>query len=224
MGVRDHARQGGSGEVAEEIIIIHADDRHGFRHRQAAPSAGVEHLASAKIVTSHDPNRLGKLGEPCADLLDIELLIGHMRTLRREHRACAPRLRQRLLKMLLPPIRPIEPIVPAESKLLETTFQQVLGCEPGNGSVIGLEPRQIGDQPRRTHVHDRHLELPDRARDSCVLDSRDHPFTPPIRQPGRWHISTTVLGEMNGPRPILAHVGHHAMEKSTRVGIRRFDQ
>ena len=71
MGVGNDTGQRRMGKLAEQFVVIHADDRHLVRHRDADAPAGVEHLLAADVVAGHQADGLGKLAQPTGQGFDV---------------------------------------------------------------------------------------------------------------------------------------------------------
>ena len=75
LGVRDDAGEGRMRQFAEQIIVIHANDRHFVRHRDADAPASIQHLLAAKIVTRHHADRLWQLLDPASQMVHLLFVV-----------------------------------------------------------------------------------------------------------------------------------------------------
>ncbi len=51
-------------KIAEQLVVIDADDGHLFRHGDVFAGAGVEDMLSAQIIRGENPHRLGERADP----------------------------------------------------------------------------------------------------------------------------------------------------------------
>ena len=58
------ARERGRGRLADDLVVVHAEDRDVVRHRQPRRVAGVEHLPGADVVGGEERGRTRKRAQP----------------------------------------------------------------------------------------------------------------------------------------------------------------
>jgi hypothetical protein len=67
FGVGHHARQGWIGQVAQHLVVVHANHGDFVRHRHTNGAARIEDLLATNIVAGHQANGLGQTFQPAGD-------------------------------------------------------------------------------------------------------------------------------------------------------------
>ena len=73
--IGNDARERGMGKIAQQLIIVDADDRHLIGHCNSHAATNFQQLLAGQIVAGHDADRFGKLLHPIAEL---PFLLGHI--------------------------------------------------------------------------------------------------------------------------------------------------
>src|SRR6185436_603975 len=102
-------------------------------------------------------------------------------------RAGDARHRGGAMEMLAAPARPVESIVAAERELTEVALEEVTGAGVGDGAVIGLHPRELGDLARGAHVDRGQAGFEDSRGDPLVFDTCDDAVAAPSAEPA-WRV------------------------------------
>jgi len=76
MHVGDDAGEGRVGELAEEFVVINADDGDFVGNSEAEAAAGVEDLLAAEIVAGHDADGFWEAADPFGEVVDLHFGIG----------------------------------------------------------------------------------------------------------------------------------------------------
>ena len=69
--VGDDAREGGLAQLAEDVVVVDAEDRDFFRGVDPGVSAGVDDLVAAVVVTGKDADGLGESRKPRGEGLAV---------------------------------------------------------------------------------------------------------------------------------------------------------
>ena len=123
-----------------------------------------------------------------------------------------------------PQSRPGKSLIATESELLEPGGQQMPHRQPHDRFVVGLDHRQIGQQPGGTDVDRRQAGLPHRLGNPRVFDPGDDAVAPPLRQVRRGRAAATLFRQIDRPRPVLAQVAMDSAQQTPCVGVGRLDQ
>ena len=70
---RRDARKRGRGRLADDLVVVHAEDRDVVRHRQPGRAAGVKHLAGADVVGGEERGRTRQGEKP---FLQMSVVLG----------------------------------------------------------------------------------------------------------------------------------------------------
>ena len=81
-------------KLTNQLVVVHTDDRHLFRHVDLIRSQHIQNLTATNIITSHQTNRLGKIHQPRQQLFFNSHPIGFNRRRNDRSRDTDRRLRR----------------------------------------------------------------------------------------------------------------------------------
>jgi hypothetical protein len=212
------------GEIAQEFVVIDADDRDVVRDSDADAAAGVENLASAKIVARHNADGFGKALNPFGEIADLLVVVDFGMAGGIVNETIVAGGADGILEMFAAPLGPIETRVAGETEMFEAAFEKMIGGEMGDCAVVGLEPRKRWQQARGADVDDGNGERTQGGGDGFVLDAGEDAMAIPMREPGGGLIAAIVFGKVKGPIAMFANVGDDAAQEAARVGVGGLDQ
>src|SRR5262249_32006726 len=172
-------------QVTDQLVVVNADHRDFVRNTHAELAAGVEYLTAANVVTRHDTDRFWKAADPVANVCAFPLPRGSARWLLGWPVDTAfESLSGNLpLKVLRPPVGPVETRVARITELPEPPLQHVLGGQAGDRGVIRFDIEQVRNVPSRAHVDGWQFRGDHGLGDCPVLDTNDDAVTAPFPEP-----------------------------------------
>ena len=117
-----------------------------------------------------------------------------------------------LSKLRFAPARPVESWIAAVGQILQTAFQKMAGRQPGDGGIIGLDPRNIGQETPGTDINHRQADSPHNVRNLFSLNSGNDPVTSPAAQPVRRTGTAFLFRQEDRPVVLSTHEGNHAIQ------------
>ena len=225
LGRQRHARQRGPRQLAQQVVVIHADQGDLLGHPQARVPADLGKFHPLRVVAGQDTDRPGQADEPSAQPVvpfpeagrvafrGIGLVIGGdpiARRLERRPEACLPAERERMIR------------VADEAEMAEAPIEQVFRRKATDRDVVHPDTgdRQVGEHAG--DVDDRHPRLDQGVGQLAVEDVGDHPVVaerahrahrPRLGRDRREDPVRTGLGEcLDPPQDIAVEVqavAHH---------------
>ncbi len=180
-------------------------------HPQTEGAAGLEHVAGADIVTRHQADRLRELLDPGRELaLQILPAAGSGVAAREDVAGAARRARGRREgrgPLLRPAARGCLRIA-VEGERLEAAAEQVLGAEPADRGVVGIEVGDAGGgivpAVAAADAHDRDRQPADRGGHAAVVEIGDDPVPLPTLEIGQ--LLQRILLNIEAPAGVLLHI------------------
>lgn len=222
--VGDDAGEGRVGELAEEFVVIHAEDSDFIGDGNVQAAAGVEDLLADKIIAGKDANWPGELFNPAGEVFDDVLAVEIGGVGRVEDVAIEGGGADAVLKMFAAPFGPIEAGVAGVGEVFEAAFEKVIERQVSDSAVVGFEPRQGGNEARGADVDDGDGDGAECVGDALVFDARDDAVAVPMVEPGGGFVAAIVFGKVEGPGAMFADVGDDAASEAARVSVGGLDQ
>ena len=212
-------------QVANDGIIIHADDCDLFGHHDFEFPASVQYLPCTDVVTSHQSRRLCEAANP----IGKSPIFARPRVASRflphgiEDFATQSEQSQSFDKMIAPPDRPIEAGSSVESQISKTAFQQMFCGQLSDALVVRFNPWDPRQLPCGTHIDNGNSNAVNDPGNFFRLDPSDQSVALPIANPFRRCRAPILFGQVDTPRIVLLLVSDDALKQTARVGVRRFD-
>ena len=226
--VRHHAAKRRVRQFTENFVIVHADDRHFFGHRQVQPAAEVQDLLAADVIARHDSDGFGKRDQPAAEIFLKEqslLFVSDGLHLRRPHRRTINMTRKtRPCQPLLKPSGALVGIIgsdeSAERVVSKTPVNQMFGRQTCHLRIQGVNQGQTKTADRATQIHRRHPKLFDKRRHLRRFHPGDDAVSVPVFEPGGKSVGPLPFLALHGPFVMLPHKFGDAQKKPPAISPR----
>lgn len=223
-GVGDDAGERGFAEVAEDFVIVLANDGDFVGNAEVCVTAGFEEHLTADIVAGHHAERLRLGAEPIGQAFALALPIILIIAGNGEGVAGERAIFQEGSKVFAVTGGPLEAGVTEIAEETKAAFEEVFGGERRDGSAIADDDREFGSKIGGADIDDGKAGFAHGEFDFAGFNAGDDTVAMPFGEPGRGSIAAALLGEVNGPAGMFVDPGTDASEQAAGIGIGGFDE